>query len=46
MLEEILKYILRFLGEYGELETVVPGDRAEASLGESGEASGAGVSRK
>ena len=34
---------LRFLYEYGELETVKPGDRAEASAGAAVGASGAGV---
>ena len=38
MLEAILKYLLRFLNEYGELKTFEPGDHAEVLLGAVGEA--------
>ena len=42
MFEAILKYLLQILNEYGELETVEPGDRVEALLVAAVEASGTG----
>ena len=42
MLEAILKYLLQFINEYGELETVKPGDPEEASLRAAVEVSGSG----
>ena len=42
MLEAILKHLLQFLNEYGELGYFNPGDRDEALLGAVGEASGSG----
>ena len=38
----VLKYLLHFLIEYGDLETVNTGDMLEASLGVVGKSSGAG----
>ena len=38
----ILKYLLQFLNEYGELETVKPGDQAKALFGAAVEVSVAG----
>ena len=34
----ILKYLVQFLNEYGELETVIPNDRDVSSLRVAGEA--------
>ena len=38
----ILKYLLRFINEYGDLETVEPEYRTRELLGSAGEASGEG----
>ena len=42
VLKAILKYVLHFINEYGELVIIDPGDQAESSLGASVEASGKG----
>ena len=43
MLDAILKYLLQFLNEYGELDTVKTGYQLESFLGAKGEALGQGV---
>ena len=42
----ILKYLLQFLNDYGDLGTIKPGDQVKESLGAVGEAFGAGGSGK